>query len=115
MAPLQPDHYQCVSVIKDCASSGDNIYKTPMAVAVPLALAWAAYRRGLAAGRNLVILCDDIDRFMEHDRQSNEQFLRELAILLDGQTSITFLGASRLTWNAKTVLGSDRVLPLGWD
>ena len=115
VAPLKAGHYQCVSVVEDCASSSSKIYETPMAVAVPMALAWAAHRRGLAAGRNLVILCDNIDQFMEHNMQSNEKFLRELAIVLDGQKVITFLGASRKTWDAEQVLGLGRALALGWD
>jgi hypothetical protein len=113
---LEPSFYQCIDVIKDCpVQHHGNIYQTPLSIALPMAVATAACRRGLEAGRKIVILCDNIEQFMEHNRQANEQFLRELARSLDNQTKITFLGASQLTWDAKGVLGSDYALPLGWD
>ena len=111
LAQLKPFHYQCVTI------KGD--YSLPLAVAVPLALAEVAYRPGLVAGRKIVILCDDIHQFMEYENElnkdENEQFLVKLARALDTQTTVTFLGTSRLSWNAKAVIGSERALPLGWD
>lgn len=115
LAQLAPGGYQCVSVIGDGRTSKPFIYQIPLAVAVPVAIATAVCRRGLTKGRNIVILCDDIQKFMEHNIRENEQFLRQLAEHLDSQTMVTFLGASQLTWDAKAVLGDKRVLPLGWD
>jgi hypothetical protein len=114
---LKPGHYQCVRVKEDCHRHlpEDELYQTPLAVAVALALAGAAYRRGLAPSRKVVVLCDDIHKFMRYNRQANEQFLRDLAQSLDNQTAFTFVGASRLDWDAKAVLGYERALPLGWD
>ena len=113
---LEPGHYQCVRVKEDChLSSCSNIYRMPLSIAVPLAIAGAAHRRGLAEDCNLVILCDDIQEFMHHNQGDNERFLRELATSLDNQASITFLGASQLIWNANKALDSSKVLPLGWD
>ena len=113
---LEPGHYQCVRVKEDChLSSCSNIYRMPLSIAVPLAIAGAAHRRGLVEGCNLVILCDDIQEFMHHNQGDNERFLRELATSLDNQISVTFLGASQLTWNPNEVLEPSRVLPLGWD
>jgi len=86
---------------------------TSMSVAVPLAIAGAACRRGLITGRNIVILCDNIDEFMRHG-STNEQFLREFGASLDGQKMVTFLGASRKTWDAEHKLPG-RSLALGWD
>ena len=113
---LEPGYYQCVRVKEDCPlSSSTNIYRTPLSIALPLAIAGAAHRRGIAEDCNLVILCDDIHEFMHHNQGDNERFLIELATALDNQTSITFLGASQLTWNANNVLDKSRVLALGWD
>ncbi len=118
---LESGHYQCVRVKEDYPLPvPGSIYETPLSVAVPLAIAGAAYRRGLAPERNLVILCDDIQKFMEYNMRANEQYLRDLALWLDRQITVTFLGASQLTWNAKATLDSDsfkggHALPLGWD
>lgn len=108
-------------VIKDCLKPANvSIYEIPLSVAVPLAIAGAAHRRGLVDGRNLVILCDDIQEFMKYNMRANEQYLHDLSLWLDRQTIVTFLGASRLTWNAKAALDSDpskegHALALGWD
>ncbi len=116
---LESGHYQCVRVIEDChLQSGGNIYTTPLSVAVPLAIAGAAHRKGLMAGCNLVILCDDIQKFMKYNLRANEQYMRDLALWLDRQRAVTFFGASQLTWNAKAMLDSDpfkggHALPLG--
>lgn len=116
LGEMKPRHYQCVNVIKDCpVPRNTTIYRIPLAVVVPLALAVAARERGLVKKRNIVILCNDIHEFIQHNKQENEQFLRELAGALDKQTGITFLGASRLDWNVKAALGWERVLQLGWD
>jgi len=117
LAQLESGHYQCVRVIEDSALvlPHSKIYKIPLAVAVPLAVAGAVNRRGLSTGRNMVILCDDIHKFMEYNKRENEQFLKELATFLDSQTNVTFLGASQLIWHAKTILSWERVLNLGWD
>ena len=48
--------------------SHSKIDETPLPVAVPLDLAGAVYRRGLSVGRNRVILCDDIQGFMRHNK-----------------------------------------------
>ncbi len=113
---LEPDHYQCVRVKEDSNLSDYALYQTPLSVAISLALAGAVNRRGLTVARNIVILCDDIHEFMRRPHlQANEEFLRELASSLDKQTVVTFLGASRLTWNAKAIVGQERALALGWD
>lgn len=118
---LDPRHYQCVRVKGDCPSlAGNAVYSPPLSVTVPLTIAGAANRRGLASGRNLVILCDDMQEFMKYNTRANERYLQDLSMWLKRQSVVTFLGASRLTWNAKTALASDpsdgdHVLPLGWD
>ncbi|MDP2918639.1 MAG: hypothetical protein Q8O43_00230 [Dehalococcoidia bacterium] len=118
---LDPSHYQCVRVIEDylLPANGD-VYATPLSIAIPLAIAGAAHRRGLEDGRNLVILCDDIQEFMKYNLRANEQYLHDLSLWLDRQTIVTFIGASQLTWNAKAVLDQDHfkgshALALGWD
>lgn len=57
---------------------------------------------------------------MKHNLRANEQYLRDLALWLDRQTHVTFLGTSRLTWDAQDKLMYDQstgnhVLQLGWD
>ena len=91
------------------------LYQTPLSALVPLALAGAINRKGMVREHNVVILCDDIHEFVRYNPQVNEQFLRDLAQALDKQTTLTFIGSSRLDWDAKTILGDERVLPLGWD
>lgn len=117
LGQLESGHYQYVRVIEDCSVflPHNKIYETPLAVAVPMALAGAVYRRGLNSGRKIVILCDDIQEFMRYNQAANQKFLVELARSFDSQTTVTFLGASQLTWDAKANLGSARALPLGWD
>lgn len=116
LGQLQSGHHQCVRVIEDCSLvlPPSKIYETPLAVAVPLALSAAANRRGLSVGRNILILCDNIQEFMKYNKRENEQFLRELAASLDNQTVVTFLGASQVTWDASEILSFNRLLYLGW-
>lgn len=66
-------------------------------------------------GSKVVVLCDDLHKFMRDNREENERFLRNLAGNLNNQTTLTFIGTSRLDWDAKSVLGSDSVVALGWD
>ena len=121
LVQLEVGSYQCVSVQEDFpVPPNSNIYRTPLSIVVPMALAEAAQKRGLHSGRNIVIMCDDLHEFMAHNKQMNEQFLVELARFLDNQSKITFLGASRLkhawpNWDVQAVLPWGHVLPLGWD
>ena len=118
---LEPGKYRCVRVLEDTRlASNENVYAVPLSIIVPLAIAGAVYRKGYEDGHNLVILCDDLQKFMEYHRAENEQYLRDLSLWLNRQSIVTFLGASQLTWDAKTALDSDpsngnHVLALGWD
>ncbi len=69
---LEPGRYQCVRVLEDThLAANENIYAVPLSIVVPLAIAGASYRKGLEDGRNLVILCDDLQKFMQHHRAEN--------------------------------------------
>lgn len=114
LAQLEPGHYQCVWVEGDFPLEKSKLYQTPLAVAVPLAIAGAVHRRGLSSGRNIVILCDDIDEFMRYGGNANEKFLHDFGDSLDEQKVVTFLGASRKSWDANHKLPG-RWLALGWD
>jgi hypothetical protein len=113
---LKPNSYQWVRVKEDSGLPDSTLYQTPLSIVVTLAIAGAASRRGLGAEKKTVILCDDIQKFMQADNsQVNEAYLRGLALILDNQSLVTFLGASRQEWWAYHVLGDNRVLPLGGD
>lgn len=114
LAQLESGHYQCVWVEGDFPLEKSKLYQTPLAVAVPLAIAGAVHRRGLSTSRNIVVLCDNIDEFMRYGGNANEKFLHDFGDSLDGQKVVTFLGASSKTWNAEHEL-PDRWLALGWD
>ena len=118
---LEPGKYRCVRVLEDTRlASNENVYAVPLSIIVPLAIAGAVYRKGYEDGHSLVILCDDLQKFMEYHRAENEQYLRDLSLWLNRQSIVTFLGASQLTWDGKTALAydlskGDHVLQLGWD
>ena len=112
---LEPDHYQCVRLKEDSGLTPYALYPTPLSIVLPLALSKAAYRKGLRPAGQIVILGDDLQEYMRFNRSANEEFLAEFGQELDKQAELTFIGASQLTWNAKEVLGQNRVLPLGWD
>jgi len=112
---LQPDHYQCVRLREDSGLSPYALYPTPLSVVLPLALSNAVYRRGLKPMRQIVVLADELQEYMRFNQRANEEFLAKFGQELDKQAELTFIGASQLTWNAKEVLGQNRVLPLGWD
>ncbi|KTB47428.1 hypothetical protein DEALK_02730 [Dehalogenimonas alkenigignens] len=114
LADLEPGHYQCVRLKEDSGLSPYALYPMPLSIVLPLALAKAAYRRGLKPASHIVILADDLQEFMRFNRASNEEFLTKLGQELDKQAEISFIGASQMTWNAK-ILGDDRILALGWD
>jgi len=121
LGELEPGQYQCVNIKKDCPIQPyGNIYRAPLELAVPMALATAAHTKGLRKGRDIVILCDDLHEFIVHNKQTNEQFLKSLSSALDNLKGISFLGASQgghgySPWDAKAVLGLEHVLDLGWD
>jgi hypothetical protein len=111
-----PKAYQCVRVEMDSGIPQNQLFETPLALLVPLAIARAGQRRGLVAGRRVVILCDDLDEHMRSGHSlPNEAFLKELSKSLDLDDTVTFIGTSRLSWDAKGKLGYDRALALGWD
>jgi hypothetical protein len=118
---IEPGRYQCVRVVEDThLAANENVYAVPLSITVPLAIAGAVNRKGFKDGGNLVILCDDLQKFMEYNHKENETYLRQLSLWLNRQSLVTFLGTSQLTWNAKATLDSDpinvkHVLPLGWD
>jgi hypothetical protein len=118
---LEPGRYRCVRVVEDThLAANETVYAVPLSIVVPLAIAGAINRKGFEDGRNLVILCDDLQKFMQYHRAENEQYLRDLSLWLNRQSVVTFLGASQLIWNAKNVLDPNpiavkHVLPLGWD
>ena len=114
LAELKPNVYQCIRIKDDSGLLNEELYSTPLSAVVPLALAGAVSRRGLATGRKLVILCDNLQEFLHYNQTANEQYLRDLALALDKQTLVTFLGASRIeSWDAKFTLTEERILPLG--
>jgi hypothetical protein len=115
LADIEPEHYQCVRLKEDSGLSPYALYPTPLSVVLPLALSKAAYRRGLKPASQIVILADDLQEFMRFNRASNEEFLTKLGQELDKQAEISFVGASQLPWDAREVLGQNRVLALGWD
>jgi len=105
---LDPGQYRCVRVLEDThLAPNETLYDVPLSIVVPLAIAGAVNRKGFEDGHNLVILCDDLQKFMQHHRAENEQYLRDLSLWLNRQSVVTFLGASRLTWDAKTALDSN--------
>ncbi len=111
-------YYQCCDVkqILKRTMSEDEIYSTPLSVAVTYALAFEGKAHGFTPYRKMVILCDNIEKYMRFNKESNENYLRDLASKLDGQQEVTFLGATQLIWyEAESVLGSERLIPLGGD
>ena len=113
---LEPDDYHCIRVIENSPLPKSSLYQTPLSVTLPLAIAGAVHRNGWVTGRKMVILCDNFQEFIRFNKQANEQYLRDLAPALDLQTDMTFIGASRMVgWDAESVLGSDRLVNLGWD
>jgi hypothetical protein len=113
---MEPDDYHCLRLIEDSSLPAGSLYQRPLSAVVVAALAGAIFRRGWVTGRRVVMLCDNIQEFMQYNRTANEEFLRSLANTLDNQTAFTVIGASRMgAWDAEAVLGSDHVINLGWD
>lgn len=117
LAQLKAGQYQCIRVkeaLERVTPSKNDPYKIPLAVAVSYAVGFAGYSKGLMPWRRVVILCDDIEKFMRFNSPANEEFLRDMAQQLDNQTAVTFLGASQTIWSAH-MLGDQRVVPLRGD
>jgi hypothetical protein len=110
---LRPGHYQCVRIDRDWPLPSDELYSSPISVVIPITMSEVVRKRGLVRGRNTVILCDDIHEFNKWHLQGNEKYLLEMAMELDMQTSLTFIGTTRVSWEAKYLSNLDKVIKLG--
>ena len=124
LSRLHTDMYQCINIVNIIKEfnlePGATSYRIPLGVTASVALAIAAQANGLEKGGNVVILCDDLHKFMGYNKEANEQFLIALSCVLNDRKEMTFLAAARLKeaypcWDAPALLGSEYVLNLGWD
>ncbi len=125
LSRLREDTYQCVNIVKiikefNLEHPGVTSYRIPLGVTTSVALSLVAHTNGIDIGKKVVILCDDLPKFMNYNTEANERFLIELSRVLDNRPEITFLAAARLKgeysgWDAPALLGFEHVLNLGWD
>lgn len=125
LSRLHTDMYQCINLVNvikefDLEPGATSSYRIPLGVTISVALAITAQASGLEKGGKVVILCDDLPKFLEYNTEANEQFLIELSRVLSNRKEMTFLAAARLKeaspyWDAPALLGSEHVLNLGWD
>jgi hypothetical protein len=118
---LNAGMYQCINMVNVIREFnlevGATHYRIPLGVTMSVALALTAQANGFEKGGRVVILCDDLPRFMEYNTGANEQFLIELSHVLNKRREVTFLAAARLRdddyWNEE--FGPKQLLNLGWD
>ena len=110
--------YQCVDVNEDCPPAYPSIYRLPLYMALPLSIAMASQKRGMKKGLRTVVICDDLHKFIPHNRESNIAFLKQLDDLLyNNLEEVTFLGAYTLEQgqDLKGTVLSNNILALGYD
>jgi len=115
---ITTSHYQCVDINEDCPPTYPSIYRLPLYMALPLSLAVASQKRGMKKGLKTVVICDDLQKFIPHNQESNIAFLKQLDDLLyNNLEEVTFLSAYTLSesQDLKHTVLSNNVLALGYD
>jgi hypothetical protein len=119
---LEPNRYQCIRIKEDSGLDDFDLYASPLSTLMPIAIARAAGKHGIKPGRDIIVICDELEKYIPEHKQMNERFLLYMSITLNGmpiflgETSLTFLGAAKSTWDANSALGglaSEDVLTLG--
>jgi len=107
------EFYRCVNLRDDSNFAESVLYSIPLSVVATMAIANATTREGWELGRHMVLICDNLEKYMDIHSEENEYFLRNLAGALEGQTAITFIGATQMVWEAEKVLGAEYLVSLG--
>jgi hypothetical protein len=89
VSELDSIRYQCVDIEEEFPKAS----REPLHTLLPFAMASALRKRGLRKGQQVLILCDNLNDFMQHN-ESDVSFLKEWADR--NPKDITFLGAYTL-------------------
>jgi hypothetical protein len=120
---IDTSRYQCVNIKNDCppqvTKTYGTVYRVPLYIALPFSLTSASRMRGLKKGSRIVVLCDDLNEFIPHNKESNMTFLKQLAGLLFDQKDLTFIAAYQTSsYNNEGLENTDLsiyCLPVGYD
>jgi hypothetical protein len=120
---IDASSYQCVNIKNDCPPQVTKtygiVYRVPLYMALPFSLTSASQMRGLKKGSRIVVLCDDLNEFIPHNKESNMTFLKQLAVLLFDQKDLTFVAAYQTSgYNNEGLENTDLsiyCLPVGYD